>query len=43
MTLTSKIKEKIGPSKDYIFKNLTIDKENITLIFNETLIFYEVL
>ena len=38
MTLTSKIKEKIGPSKDYIFKNLTIDKENITLIFNETLI-----
>lgn len=38
MTLISKIKEKIGPSKDYIFKELIIDKQKVTLIFNETLI-----
>lgn len=38
MKLENYLKQKIGPSKDYIFKHLTISKENILVIFNETLI-----
>lgn len=38
MTIKQKIEKKIGPSKDYIFKELTIDNQKILVIFNETLI-----
>ena len=38
MNLNKYIKNNIGPSKDYIFKNITISKQNVLLIFNETLI-----
>ena len=38
MTLENNIRKKLGPSKDYIFKKLTIDKQKVLLIFNETLI-----
>lgn len=38
MTLENNIKNLIGPSKDYIFKNIKISKQNVLLIFNETLI-----
>ena len=38
MTIKEKIKQLIGPSKDYIFKDLTINKIQINIIFNETLI-----
>lgn len=38
MNLEKYIKKYIGPSKDYIFKYLVIKRQNILLIFNETLI-----
>lgn len=38
MNLEKYLKNKLGPSKDYIFKNLIISKQKVTLIFNETLI-----
>lgn len=38
MTLENNIKKRIGPSNDYIFKNLVINKQKVLLIFNETLI-----
>ena len=38
MSIINYIKQQIGPSKDYIFKNLKISNQTITIIFNETLI-----
>ena len=38
MNLEKYLKNKLGPSKDYIFKNIIISKQKVTLIFNETLI-----
>lgn len=38
MNLEKYLKNKLGPSKDYIFKKLIISKQKVTLIFNETLI-----
>lgn len=38
MSIVNYLKDKVGPSKDYIFKSLKISKENITVVFNETLI-----
>ena len=38
MNLEKYLKNKLDPSKDYIFKNLIISKQKVTLIFNETLI-----
>lgn len=38
MDLEKYLKNKLGPSKDYIFKHLIISKQKVTLIFNETLI-----
>ena len=38
MNLEKYIKENIGPSKDYIFKNIIVSRQKIILIFNETLI-----
>lgn len=38
MTIINELKQQIGPSKDYIFKNIKIAKEEISLIYNETLI-----
>ena len=38
MSVVNYLKEQIGPSKDYIFKPLKISKENVTVVFNETLI-----
>ena len=38
MNLEKYLKNKLGPSKDYIFKELIISKQKVTLIFNETLI-----
>lgn len=37
MTIQEKITKKIGPSKDYIQKNIVIDKVSVYLVFNETL------
>ena len=38
MTIESYLKNAIGPSKDYIFKEIKIAKEKVLLVFNETLI-----
>lgn len=38
MNFEKYIKKYIGPSKDYIFKNICVKKQKILLIFNETLI-----
>lgn len=38
MTLIDKLKKETFPSKDYIYKDLVIDKRKITLLFNEVLI-----
>lgn len=38
MTLIDKLKKETSPSKDYIYKELVIDKRKITLLFNEVLI-----
>lgn len=38
MTIETKIKNITGPSKDYIFKHIKIDKQNVLVVFNETLI-----
>lgn len=38
MTLETKLKKTIGPSKDFIFKHLKIANQEVLLIFNETLI-----
>ena len=38
MTLKEQIKKELGPSKDYIFKDLKIKNIKINIIFNETLI-----
>ena len=37
MNIIKNIKQKIGPSQDYKFKTMILDKQSITLIFNETL------
>ena len=37
MNLIDTLKKEIYPSKDYIFKNLNISGNNITLVFNEVL------
>ena len=37
MTIQEKITKKIRPSKDYIQKNIVIDKVSVYLVFNETL------
>ena len=37
MNLEKNLRKIIGPSKDYIFKNMTISKQKILLIFNETI------
>ena len=37
MNLIEKLKKQVGPSKDYKFKEIVIDKQKLTLIFNETL------
>lgn len=37
MLLINKIKKEIGPSKDYIFKEVTISNKKIFLIFNEVI------
>ncbi len=37
MTLTEELKKKVGPSKDYIFKEVVIDNSNVLLLFNEVL------
>ncbi len=37
MTLEEKLKTKIGPSNDYIFKKIKISNQSILLVFNETL------
>lgn len=38
MSIKEEIKRKVGPSTDFIFKDLIISKEKILLVFNETLI-----
>lgn len=38
MSLENKLKRNLGPSKDFIFKNLTISKQKVLIVFNETLI-----
>lgn len=38
MNIEKYIKTLVGPSKDYIFKNLKIARQNVLLVFNETLI-----
>lgn len=38
MKIKNFIKTQIGPSQDYIFKDLVISKQKVLLIFNETLI-----
>ena len=37
MNLIENLKKQVGPSKDYKFKDIIIDKQPLTLIFNETL------
>lgn len=37
MTLEKDLKKRLGPSKDYIFKKITINNQHLLLIFNETL------
>ena len=37
MNLLKQLKKQVGPSKDYKFKEIVIDKQPLTLIFNETL------
>lgn len=37
MTLEENLKKILGPSRDYIFKNIKLYNQNILLIFNETL------
>lgn len=37
MKIVDEIKEKVLPSKDYIFKNIEVDKKTVHLIFNEVL------
>ena len=38
MSIKEELKKEIGPSTDFIFKDLIISKEKILLVFNETLI-----
>lgn len=38
MSLENKLKRNLDPSKDFIFKNLTISKQKVLIVFNETLI-----
>lgn len=38
MSIKEELKKEIGPSTDFIFKDLIISKEKVLLVFNETLI-----
>lgn len=38
MIKVSDLKKQIGPSKDYIYRELTIDKKKILILFNELLV-----
>ena len=37
MSIKEELKKEIGPSTDFIFKDLIISKEKVLLVFNETL------
>lgn len=38
MSIINNLKQLIGPSKDFLFKELKIDKQTVHIVFNETLI-----